>query len=614
MNEDYYVFSMEEEVLKTMEVLRFDETAAMVEELPKQESPTEHQSKEIQSGSLSQCTTCKVDFSGMNQGEKKDHYKSDFHRLNIKRGLNGMGPINEEEFDAKIETQSLESISGSESEESEPEKSDSEDSESENPLSDKLLEKLAIGPLDLSPEHNVSHMNTNSPFILFGSSLLPSDERKAFGIYKALFTKKTLSDGRILEELPLLSRSPVSEGKSVLLMIGGGHFAGAVVSHKRKNTRGNVNHNESKLEQMVDVVASKTFHRYTTRRKQGGSQSASDNSRGKANSAGSSIRRYNEVALQQEVRELLNSWRHHLDNAQFVFIRANAAANRKSLVGYENAPLAGNDLRIRNFPFTTKRPTLAELKRAWVKLACMDTVELPKATKEQQKQRQNQNTTKQPEKLKNHLPAPRDLDPAESHTTEITSLLKKSKAPLMISYLRKNGLDGNFKFAPSSHHTNAPTPLHYAASHGLLHMVQILLVNLKADPTILNAAGKTPCQVSSSDSVKKTFQVARHILGELYTDWTAAKVGPPMTKEDVSREEEEIRKHQQQERLRLVEAELANKTELELKKPSFSSGGTLGGSRVQSQTAEVASLTDQQRARLMREQRARAAEARLRKS
>ena len=41
-------------------------------------------------------------------------------------------------------------------------------------------------------------------------------------------------------------------------MIGGGHFAGAIVSHMKKNTRGNApSSKESLQEQAVDVVVSK---------------------------------------------------------------------------------------------------------------------------------------------------------------------------------------------------------------------------------------------------------------------------------------------------------------------------------------------------------------------
>lgn len=65
----------------------------------------------------------------------------------------------------------------------------------------------------------------------------------------------------------------------VIFMITSGHFAGGVFDNK-----GN-------------MKVSKTFHRYTTRRKQGGAQSGKDNTGKMAKSAGSTLRRYNEGAL-----------------------------------------------------------------------------------------------------------------------------------------------------------------------------------------------------------------------------------------------------------------------------------------------------------------------------
>lgn len=65
-----------------------------------------------------------------------------------------------------------------------------------------------------------------------------------------------------------------------VLMLGGGHFAGAVFNH------------------LVPVVH-KTFHCYTVRAGQGGSQSSRDGKSGGSHpkSAGASLRRYNEQAL-----------------------------------------------------------------------------------------------------------------------------------------------------------------------------------------------------------------------------------------------------------------------------------------------------------------------------
>jgi len=170
-----------------------------------------------------------------------------------------------------------------------------------------------------------------------------------------MFDQEDLEDDPIaLLRYHQIPRPPVKTKRRTiaLMMIGGGHFAAIIASLTPTTIKNHQNQEESK----VEVVASKTFHRYTTRRKQGGTQSANDSAKGKAHSAGSALRRYNESALQNEIRELLGSWKNELDNCELIFIRATGSANRTTLFGYEGAVLKSNDSRIRGFPFTTRRP------------------------------------------------------------------------------------------------------------------------------------------------------------------------------------------------------------------------------------------------------------------
>lgn len=554
---DTYLYEMAPGVAASLELMYFDLATTVVAE-PRAPTPE----PEILSG---ECSACHISVH-----QDRAHYKSDLHRLNLKRQVRGQAPLTEDEFDRMVEEQSIESLSGSE-------------------LEDEL--ETLVEQVDL--DDVVSHLNTRLAFLLFKSSLLP--EGKAFGIYKAVFTSAQIESPQ-----QALGDFGQAGGKiSALFMIGGGHFAGAIVSHKRKNIKGNVNAKESRQEQQVDVLDSKTFHRYTTRRKQGGSQSASDNARGKANSAGSSIRRYNEQALIKEVRELLAQWKHHLDQCDSIYIRANGASNRKILVGYEGAVLANNDPRIRGFPFTTKRATKSELKKAWVNLTYMSVVDVPKVDKKAKPAKQS--------KLPSTTPAPEaPPTPEETHTAELVALLRKSKAPLVIAYFKKNKLSPNMALEPVKAYIHHPTPLHYAASQGLHHMVQILLVNLKADPTVTNQFGKTPWDLGDA-SVRRAFQAARHSLGEHHCDWLAAHVGKAKLKEEFVKEDEQQRQRETAEKRRLIEEELAKKTDLELKQPTVKSSGVLLGL-----IPSTSGLSDDQRMRLMREQRARAAEARLR--
>ncbi|EGW32720.1 uncharacterized protein SPAPADRAFT_137135 [Spathaspora passalidarum NRRL Y-27907] len=537
-----------------------------------------------------------------------DFYKSDFYRYNLKRSLQNLPAITEDEFEELIERTSIESLSGSDSESNTDDDDEEEEEEQDesNPREDRLqtlMKRLELeNANDDENESTVSFLNTKSAYLLFKSPYVSSSE-KAYGIYKSLFTQEQLLNANPMTELKQFSQ--LKTKKSALFMIGGGHFAGAIISHTPKNTRGNApTAKESILEQGVNIVISKTFHRYTTRRKQGGSQSASDNARGKANSAGSSIRRYNEQALIQEVRELLQEWKSHLNECVSIFIRANGASNKKILVGYEGAVLQNNDPRIRSFPFTTKRATTSELKRAWVELAYLKEVPIPKAS------------LKTPEVKRAKSPSPAKIEKpkeqirAEEVSAELISLLKKQKAPKLISFIKQNKIDvDSFRLQPEDRFTHSPTLLHYASVNSLNHMVQILVVNLKANPTVLNKAGRTPAEVASDAETRKVFQIVRHKLGESYCDWKLAKVGPAKSKEEFDREEQEKNEQIKLEQQKLIQEELAKKTEMELRKPKIQSSGSLATPGADA--LNMSGLSEQQKMRIMREQRARAAEARM---
>lgn len=625
--DDCYLYDLPQNVFESLNLMYFDSSTTQIQsqQLPAAESqfnsPDLKHIEEKKISNSNECSTCLIKFPGDSSiDSKRSHYKSDLHKFNLKRNIDGSPPVSEQEFDKLLEEQSIESLSGTDDSSSDEDLDEEFHDKMDNKL-DVIFEKLSVQDKlhqDNNEENPISYLNTKSPFILFSSPFLPQD--KAFGVYKSFFPEKDLlTDPK--STILSYSKKPINSKYLALFMIGGGHFAGAIISHVRKNIKGNANTKESKQEQAVEVMDSKTFHRYTVRRKQGGSQSASDNARGKANSAGSSIRRYNEQALIHEVRELLDSWKGYLQNCETIYIRANGASNRKILVGYDGSILKNEDPRIRSFPFTTKRATKSELKKAWVHLSYLSIVDIPKSNEKLSKKLQNEReglnkSKRQGTPSKSSTPeAEEDSSPEAKHSIELINLLKKSRAPMLINYMKKNKLSPNFTFVPEFKYKHNPTPLHYAAAHGLHHMVQVLLINLKSDPTITNEFGRTACELSADYNTRKVFQTSRFSLGEDFCDWGSAKVGNPKSKEEFMKEEEQAKELEASEKKKLHEEELAKKTELELKQPSISSSGTLGGgpNKVLSQVSETSGLTDAQKMRLMREQRARAAEARIKK-
>lgn len=530
---------------------------------------------------------------------KAKEQEDDLTKYNRKREARGLPKLSEEQFDQLLENSSMESISGSESE------SDDKDESLYKRFNETHLEDSHT-PNGASNGASNSHLNTRTPYIYLKSNVLR--ENKHFGIYKSFFKELEL-------ENPITAidswRKTQSHGKSALFMIGGGHFAGAIVSHARRNIKGDAtNHKVSIQDQQVEILKSKTFHRYTTRRKQGGSQGANDNAKGKANSVGSNIRRYNEQALISDVRELLKTWETDLNGCQSIFIRANGSTGRKTLVGYEGAVLTNGDDRIKSFPFTTKRATTSELKRAWTQLSYL-TIQTSLKEDEKLKQKLIQQQESLKKSQQQHKPQQKQLTEDEKHTIELTGFMKKSKAPLLINYMKKNKLNVNDSLSPADQYSQTPTLLHYAASHGLAHIVQVLLVNMKADPTVTNNAGRVPAELSLNASTKQSFQVSRYKLGEDYCDWAQAKVGEGRSKEHFEKDEQLEQEKVKAEKQKQLQEELARKTEMELKKPTFSNKGTVGGSG--SLISDTTGLSEQQKTMVMREQRARAAEARLKR-
>ncbi|EPE08011.1 ankyrin repeat-containing protein [Ophiostoma piceae UAMH 11346] len=516
------------------------------------------------------------------------------------------------------------------------------------------------------------------PFVWFSSPTLP--ENNYFGVYRAMLTPEELNGTNTDEKdddaawstrmataistrqlapisgataaatataIPSTSAAasdaatpaPVSipagyNGRHIFLcMIGGGHFAAMVIAlPARRNKTANVPMNRE-----ATVLAHKTFHRYTTRRKQGGSQSANDNSKGTAHSAGSSLRRYNEQALIDDVRGLLRDWKPLLDTADLLFVRANGNTNQRTLFGpYEGQVMHLRDPRLRNFPFNTRRATQNEIMRAFIELTRLKVREIvpqgagaeagtapvldEAALAERQKQKEEAARRKAVAAKQKE-----EEDTALLHTSQLQGLARRSKVPALLSYLKSNDLAAaTFRFfppdAPQNHH--APTLLHFAASQNAPTLVSALLLRVGADPTVLNGDGKTAFELAGDRPTRNAFRVARSELpASAGIDWDAARVPLPMTRAEAdqreAREKEEAER-KEAERRRTEAARLKKETDTDNAGSNSAAGRKKKALPVKSaqemREEEARGLTPEQRMRLERERRARAAEARMRQA
>ncbi|XP_076198940.1 tRNA endonuclease ANKZF1 isoform X2 [Aptenodytes patagonicus] len=271
------------------------------------------------------CSTCGQVFGS--REEQTEHYHLDWHRFNLKQRLLGHRTLPVEVFEEKICTGDVSSISGSDSE--------SSDASSESELLPSASD--SPGTLQNPRSHKVVLRNAKGQLI--------SAYRCVLGTGKG----GSEEPAELTASLQSLSASTCW----VVLMMGGGHFAGAVF-------RG------------PQVQEHKTFHRYTVRARRGTAQGLRDaQTPGSApRSAGASLRRYNEAVLLKDIQDLLAAWAQHLNEAQRIFLRA-PRHNRVLLFGGRNPPLTQGDPRICHIPLSTRRATLREVLRVHATLASL---------------------------------------------------------------------------------------------------------------------------------------------------------------------------------------------------------------------------------------------------
>ncbi|KAI9693555.1 MAG: hypothetical protein M1820_009170 [Bogoriella megaspora] len=650
-----YVFDLPEEILATIK-LHVSSNAPIPEATHDQSSrQTVEQGRKSEDGqpatsSATSCALCGLSFANLQ--EQRSHVRSDLHGYNLKQKLRGLKPVSEVDFERLVGDLD-ESISGSDSDDSDTDEDGDlpNGGKSNDSTLAALLKKqanLSASEADEFPTTKRKRGTGKPPMLWFTSAKIP--ENTNLGIYRAIFSETEQQNDTILPEIirrkqlaPAAPPKPAQEleggGVAIpkaatatphyfLCMIGGGHFAAMVVSLAPKKGKTHTGIDE----RSATVLAHKTFHRYTTRRKQGGSQAANDSAKGAAHSAGSSLRRYNEAALTSEVRQLLSDWKELISTSELLFIRATGSTNRRTLFGpYDGQILRQNDPRSRGFPFSTRRATQAELMRSFIELTRVKVSRVDEAALAAAEASKTEDTPKLPKPPTKAAPSEEDKADEEAalHTSQLTALIRRSRVPALLSYLSSNSLPPNYPFYPPSDpkHHHAPTPLHLAASLNQPTIVTALLVKVDADPTLRNHDGKTAFEIAGERGTRDAFRLARSELGEEKWSWDDAGVPPALKKEDIEareardkKEKEEQEKKEGDRRKKEVERlreEERRKDEADREK-RMGKGRSLVAVAEKEKTAqekreeEGRGMSEEMRRRLERERRARAAEARMR--
>lgn len=492
--------------------------------------------------------------------------------------------------------------------------------------------------VDDDHQSTISFMSTKSPMILFKSPII-EDDNKCFGIYKVSINAIDSPNFDPISTLRNITyntentipKDPIQAGMSAIFMMSSGHFAGAIISHLPHSTKGNKGTATELHMQSVRMLAHKTFHRYTTRRKQGGSQSAMDDAKGKANSAGSTLRRYNEQALGKDIEELMEEWKPLLDQCTSIYIRGSGKGGKNArgtglIVRDSKDPKAiikTGDKRVKFIPFATKRPTTMEIKRTWCELSYLHVVDVPAISKTEIEKKRKREELLQKSKEESHA-VDNELADKIKLSNDLIQLLKKSKAPALIAFMKKNQskIDVNFRLQPADHYETNPTLLHYASRKSLPFMVQTLMVQLHADPTILNSLGQTAYEIAGDKDTRYAFRFSRHILGEHSgISWIDSGVGSAMTKDEIElakskdkQQQEEIADEEKKELKKQHNAIVQDFREREQSKAKHTSTITGPGLLRVSEEQKLSGLSEAQRMKVLREQRFRAIEARLKRA
>ena len=171
------------------------------------------------------------------------------------------------------------------------------------------------------------------------------------------------SDIDLLKRLILLNSMP---SKWAVILFSGGDFACCLF----ENIPSTVSSGTAKAPVTTSskILLHKTLHRYTVRRKQGGSQSGKDNQGGnKPKSAGAMMRRRNEHLLQQDINDLLISplWNDALTECDRVWIYAPGAVNRSVIDRALDEITDMQSETVVNVGLNVGKPTFEECQRVY---------------------------------------------------------------------------------------------------------------------------------------------------------------------------------------------------------------------------------------------------------
>eukprot|EP00554_Chaetoceros_debilis_P011454 CAMPEP_0194106132 /NCGR_PEP_ID=MMETSP0150-20130528/6217_1 /TAXON_ID=122233 /ORGANISM="Chaetoceros debilis, Strain MM31A-1" /LENGTH=630 /DNA_ID=CAMNT_0038794203 /DNA_START=127 /DNA_END=2016 /DNA_ORIENTATION=- len=326
-----------------------------------------------------------------------------------------------------------------------------------------------------------------------------------------------------------------------------------------------------------------TSTRYTTRKGQGGAQSSNDNAKGKANSIGSQLRRAGENQLRQDVADALLNWKDKIGRCAIYFLKISnqllkgfwddvALLNKKCTSG-EFKLLYKKSEAVRSIPLDVGKPSYEgccaiheSLLTCTLQKIHLQSVKEPEnyeegeektmldSIREKGDRGDAQEQDCKPDKAQFSEPlTPLHLASRDGHIEELTYLLSS------------NNLDATIDDIDARAGVDNMTSLHYAASARDSALgskcVFYLLVHGHANPCMLDSRNRLPYFLSSHEQIRNAFRKARSELGEESWDWERAKVGPPLSEQDMAEKKKKAADKKKRQRQRQKERKAKEKIE-----------------------------------------------------
>jgi len=343
--------------------------------------------------------------------------KSDLYRYNRKRQLEGKRELSELEFKEKFdlragekstkESDGEESISGSGEDDLSSSSNSSDDDdvstsgegENEGDFMHDAIRAKEKRMMKRKEKKEYEVAATSKTLSESGAKIVfqeEGEEKKCFAMYRAILLPDDVdfkgnaasaeANQTVAEAMQNLRQD--REKPWVVILARGGHFAAAAFDARK------VFHGQSAnatIASTESVLKSKTFHRYVVRAKAGGRQSVKDQGGKTIKSAGSSMRRQNEMSLVRDVTNAMENMKEeYLNEAARIFISVSKTDARTL---FDNNILSKKDPRVRKTPFMTARPTLNETKRTIAKLLAVTTTGIEIVEKKKKEVKRTRKTT-----------------------------------------------------------------------------------------------------------------------------------------------------------------------------------------------------------------------------